>query len=305
MSVGAAQGCVDESVKYARERSAFGQPISRYQAVEFKIARMAARAHAARTAYYDAAALMLSGKPFKKEAAIAKLVASEAAMDNARDATQIHGGYGFMNEYLVARHYRDSKILEIGEGTTEVQLMVIARQLGLCESSERNERSERRERKGRRPARAMVRGVRDRGALPARPGPNHHRGRQRPVHHADDEHPGTAPGRGFLRGPAPFHQRLVNSMFTLSTLVGLSVAQLTQGTIVGNLGFSEIAFPKPLFHGDTMYAETVVTDKRESRSRPGEGIVTFAHTARNQHGDIVATATRKAMVRCRPAAEEA
>ena len=98
-----------------------------------------------------------------------------------------------------------------------------------------------------------------------------------------------------------FHgQRLVNSMFTLSTLVGLSVAQLTQGTIVGNLGFSDIAFPKPLFHGDTMYAETVVTDKRESKSRPGEGIVTFAHTARNQHGDVVATASRKTMVRKRP-----
>ena len=95
----------------------------------------------------------------------------------------------------------------------------------------------------------------------------------------------------------PFNQRLVNSMFTLSTLVGLSVAQLTQGTIVANLGFSEIAFPKPLFHGDTMYAETVVTDKRESKSRPGEGIVTFAHTARNQHGDIVATAVRKTLVR--------
>ena len=131
LSTGAAQGCVDESVKYAGERAAFGQPIGRYQAIEFKIARMEARAHAARTAYYDAAALMLAGKPFKKEAAIAKLVASEAAMDNARDATQIHGGYGFMNEYSVARHYRDSKILEIGEGTTEVQLMLIARQLGL------------------------------------------------------------------------------------------------------------------------------------------------------------------------------
>ena len=97
-----------------------------------------------------------------------------------------------------------------------------------------------------------------------------------------------------------FGERLVNSMFTLSTLVGLSVAQLTQGTIVGNLGFSDIAFPKPLFHGDTMYAETVVTDKRESKSRPGEGIVTFAHTARNQHGDVVATASRKTMVRKRP-----
>ena len=131
LSVGAAQGCVDESVKYARERSAFGQPIGKYQAIEFKLARMEARAHAARTAYYDAAALMLAGKPFKKEAAVAKMVASEAAMDNARDATQIHGGYGFMNEYVVARHYRDSKILEIGEGTTEVQLMIIARQMGL------------------------------------------------------------------------------------------------------------------------------------------------------------------------------
>ena len=131
LAVGAAQGCVDESVKYSRERTAFGQAIGRYQAIEFKIARMEARAHAARTAYYDAAALMLAGKPFKKQAAIAKLVASEAAMDNARDATQIHGGYGFMNEYPVARHYRDSKILEIGEGTSEVQLMLIAREMGL------------------------------------------------------------------------------------------------------------------------------------------------------------------------------
>jgi len=131
LAVGAAQGCVDECVKYAGERSAFGQPIGRFQAIEFKIARMEARAHAARTAYYDAAALMLAGKPFKKEAAIAKLVGGEAAMDNARDATQIHGGYGFINEFPVARHYRDSKILEIGEGTTEVQLMLIARELGL------------------------------------------------------------------------------------------------------------------------------------------------------------------------------
>ena len=131
LATGAAQGCVDECVKYARDRSAFGQPIGRFQAIEFKIARMEARAHAARTAYYDAAALMLSGKPFKKQAAIAKLLASEAAMDNARDGTQIHGGYGFMNDYSVARHYRDSKILEIGEGTTEVQLMLIAREIGL------------------------------------------------------------------------------------------------------------------------------------------------------------------------------
>ena len=131
LATGAAQGCVDECMKYAGERSAFGQPIGRYQAIEFKIARMEARAHAARTAYYDAAALMLAGKPFKKQAAIAKLIASEAAMDNSRDGTQIHGGYGFMNEYPVARHYRDSKILEIGEGTSEVQLMVIAREMGL------------------------------------------------------------------------------------------------------------------------------------------------------------------------------
>jgi len=131
LSTGAAQGCVDESVKYAKEREAFGQPIGRFQSIAFTIARMEARAHTARTAYYDAAALMLAGKSFKKQAAIAKLTASEAAMDNARDATQIHGGYGFINEFTVARHYRDSKILEIGEGTTEVQLMLIAREVGL------------------------------------------------------------------------------------------------------------------------------------------------------------------------------
>jgi short-chain 2-methylacyl-CoA dehydrogenase len=131
LSVGVAQGCVDECVKYSKEREAFGRKIGGHQAIAFKIARMEARAYAARTAYYDAAALMLAGKPFKKAACVAKLVASEAAMDNARDATQIFGGYGFMNEYPVARHYRDSKILEIGEGTTEVQLMLIAREAGL------------------------------------------------------------------------------------------------------------------------------------------------------------------------------
>ena len=131
LATGVAQGCVDESVRYAKERESMGAAIGTYQAVAFRIARMQARAYTARCAYHDAARLMLAGKPFKTEAAIAKLVASEAAMDNARDATQVHGGYGFMNEYPVARHYRDSKILEIGEGTTEVQLMLIARHLGL------------------------------------------------------------------------------------------------------------------------------------------------------------------------------
>ncbi|MDT7708237.1 MAG: short-chain 2-methylacyl-CoA dehydrogenase [Pseudonocardiales bacterium] len=131
LSVGLAQGCVDESVRYAHEREAFGHTIGSYQAIQFKIADMEARSHTARLAYYAAAAKMLKGQPFKKEAAIAKLVSSNAAMDNARDATQIFGGYGFMNEYPVGRFYRDAKILEIGEGTSEVQKMLIARQLGL------------------------------------------------------------------------------------------------------------------------------------------------------------------------------
>lgn len=131
LAAGAAQGCVDESVRYARERTAFGHNIGHFQAVQFKIARMQARAHTARLAYYDAAARLLSGKPFKTQSAIAKMVAGEAAMDNARDATQIFGGFGFINEFRVARHYRDSKVLEVGEGTTEVQLMLIARELGL------------------------------------------------------------------------------------------------------------------------------------------------------------------------------
>jgi short/branched chain acyl-CoA dehydrogenase len=131
LSAGLAQGCVDESLRYAREREAFGHPIGHYQAIQFKIADMEARTHTARLAYYHAAAKMLAGEPFKKEAAIAKLTASNAAMDNARDATQIFGGYGFMNEFPVGRFYRDAKILEIGEGTSEVQRMLIARELGL------------------------------------------------------------------------------------------------------------------------------------------------------------------------------
>ncbi|MEV5407764.1 acyl-CoA dehydrogenase family protein [Thermopolyspora sp. NPDC052614] len=131
VSVGLAQGCVDESLTYAAQRRAFGNAIGAYQAIQFKIADMETRAHTARLAYYHAASKMLAGEPFKREAAIAKLVSSNAAMDNARDATQIFGGYGFMNEYPVGRFYRDAKILEIGEGTSEVQRMVIARELGL------------------------------------------------------------------------------------------------------------------------------------------------------------------------------
>ena len=94
----------------------------------------------------------------------------------------------------------------------------------------------------------------------------------------------------------PFGERLVNSMFTLATLVGLSVSQLTQGTIVGNLGFSDVSFPHPLYHGDTMYAETKILDKRLSNSRPGQGIVTLEHIGRNQDGAIVAKALRKTLM---------
>jgi butyryl-CoA dehydrogenase len=131
LAVGLAQACVDESVRYSREREAFGAPIGSYQGVAFRIADMQLRTHVARLAYYDAAARMAAGEPFKREAAMAKLYSSTIAVDNARDATQVFGGYGFMNEYPVARHWRDAKILEIGEGTSEVQRLLIARSLGL------------------------------------------------------------------------------------------------------------------------------------------------------------------------------
>jgi acyl dehydratase len=98
----------------------------------------------------------------------------------------------------------------------------------------------------------------------------------------------------------PFHDRLVNSMFTLSLAVGQSVSQLTLGTIVANLGFSEISFPAPVRHGDTVYGETVVVEKRPSSSRPGEGLVTLQHTGRNQKGEVVAVATRTTLVRMAP-----
>lgn len=130
LCTGAAQGCLEEAMRYAKSRNVFGHPIGDNQHIAFTIARMEARVHSARLAWLDAAHRLDAGQPFKLEASLAKLIGSEAAMDNARDATQIFGGYGVMNENPVARHYRDSKILEIGEGTTQVQLMVIARELG-------------------------------------------------------------------------------------------------------------------------------------------------------------------------------
>ena len=131
LAVGLAQGCVDECLRYTGERAAFGHRLGHYQAIRFKIADMEARAHCARLAWYDAAARLVAGEPVKRQAAIAKLIASNAAMDNAREATQIFGGYGFMNEFPVGRFYRDAKVLEIGEGTSEVQRMIIARELGI------------------------------------------------------------------------------------------------------------------------------------------------------------------------------
>lgn len=103
----------------------------------------------------------------------------------------------------------------------------------------------------------------------------------------------------------PFGQRLMNSMWTLSTMVGASVAQLTQGTLVAQLGLSDIAFPHPLFAGDTLYTETTIEAARPSSSRPGQGIVTMRHTGRNQDGVIVATASRTALMWCADAAPEA
>jgi alkylation response protein AidB-like acyl-CoA dehydrogenase len=131
LATGAAEGCLEAAIDYAKKRTVFGEMLSSRQHIQFTIARMQARVHNARLAWHHAARLRDAGRPFKVEAAIAKLTSSDAAMDNARDATQIFGGNGFMNEYPVARHYRDSKILEIGEGTTEVQLLVISRALGL------------------------------------------------------------------------------------------------------------------------------------------------------------------------------
>jgi len=132
LATGAAEGCLEAALDYSQQREVFGESLSSRQNVQFALARMQQRVHVARLAWHHAARLRDAGKPFKVEAAMAKLTASDAAMDNARDATQIFGGNGFMNEYPVARHYRDSKILEIGEGTSEVQLLVIARALGIA-----------------------------------------------------------------------------------------------------------------------------------------------------------------------------
>ena len=131
LAVGLAQACLDQSVAYAKERQAFGGPIGRYQAVAFKCADLAVGVENARALTYKAAWLKDHGRPFKQAAAMAKLYATETAVTATREATQIFGGYGFMDETPVARFYRDAKVLEIGEGTSEVQRLVISRGLGL------------------------------------------------------------------------------------------------------------------------------------------------------------------------------
>lgn len=131
LSVGLAQGCLEESVRYAKERTAFGRPIGAFQALQFKIADMKVSVETARLATYKAAWLRDAGRPYKAEAALAKLYASEIAVTCAREAVQVLGGYGYMEESVVARFYRDAKILEIGEGTSEIQRILIARDLGL------------------------------------------------------------------------------------------------------------------------------------------------------------------------------
>ena len=131
LGVGLAQGALEESVKYATEREAFGRPIGAFQGMQFKVADMQVRVETARLATYKAAWLRDMGRPFKAAASLAKLYASEIAVTCAREAVQVHGGYGFIEEYPVARFYRDSKVLEIGEGTNEIQRILIARDLGL------------------------------------------------------------------------------------------------------------------------------------------------------------------------------
>jgi short-chain 2-methylacyl-CoA dehydrogenase len=130
MGLGLAQGAYDLAAAYARERKQFGQPISSFQAIQFQLADMATEIEAGRNMVYRAAWLKDQGRPFAKEAAMAKLYTGELSHRAANTALQIHGGYGFMDEYAISRLYRDQKILEIGEGTNEVQRMVIAKHLG-------------------------------------------------------------------------------------------------------------------------------------------------------------------------------
>jgi alkylation response protein AidB-like acyl-CoA dehydrogenase len=131
LGLGMAQGAFEMALRYAKEREQFGRPIGRFQAVQFKLADMATEIEAARNLVYKSAWLKDGGRPFAQAAAIAKLYTGELARRACNESLQIHGGYGFMDEYPISRFYRDAKVLEIGEGTNEVQRLVIARGLGL------------------------------------------------------------------------------------------------------------------------------------------------------------------------------
>jgi butyryl-CoA dehydrogenase len=128
-ALGIAQACLDASVRYAKERKAFDRPIAELQAIQFKIADMATNIDASRMLTLKAAAMKDAGEPFGPDAAMAKLFASRTAVESALEAIQIHGGYGYVREYLVERYLRDAKITEIYEGTSEIQRIVIARSL--------------------------------------------------------------------------------------------------------------------------------------------------------------------------------
>ena len=130
MAVGVAQAAYEKALQYTKERQQFGKPLSQFQAIQFKLADMAMKIELARNMVYKAAWLKDQGRPFSKEASMCKLYASEIAMEVADQAVQVHGGYGYMREYEVERYMRDAKLLEIGEGTSEVQRMVIARLIG-------------------------------------------------------------------------------------------------------------------------------------------------------------------------------
>ena len=292
--VGVAQRAFDIAIRYAQEREAFGRPIAKHQAIQFKLAEMGTKIEAARLLMLSAARKKDAGERSDVEAGMAKLFATEICNEVVEDALRIHGGYGYSKEYEIERLYRDAPLLLIGEGTSEIQKLIIARGLLAEEHAVSREFDARETRFGRYfddfevgdvykhwPGKTITEADDHLFCMITM---NHH-----PLH--TDAH--------YAETETQFGKNVVVGNLVYSLVLGMSVPDVS-GKAIANLEVESLKHAKPTFHGDTIYARTTVVDKVESRSKPDRGVVTVDTVGENQRGEIVCEFRRKVLVPKRP-----
>ncbi len=282
---------LDLVLPYVHERRQFGEPIGGFQLMQAKLADMYTMTQSCRAYVYSVAQACDRGQATRMDAAAAILLAAEQANSQlALQAIQALGGNGYINDFPAGRLLRDAKLYEIGAGTSEIRRMLIGRELALV-----------------RRARAHGSATMAMGGLYYEEfsvGMRIEHVLRRTVTEADNlffsaltHNPAALHlDEEYMKG-TEFGTRIVNSGFTLALMVGISVGDTTLGTTIANLGWDEVRFPRPVFPGDTLHAETIVHEMRESRSRPGAGIVVFIHRCFNQRNEEVGVCKRSALMK--------